>query len=77
MQLAVDYIIPHLTLNATASLASNPIVDVAASTGRADLFVGGQFAFNSSKNEVTSWTVGAGASLILSWLCATLYFCFA
>lgn len=60
MQIGVDYIIPHLTVNGTTSLANNPIVEVAASTGRADMFLGGNFVFNSGSNQVTNWTVGAG-----------------
>ena len=64
-QVGVDYIIPHLTVNGTTSLANNPIVEIAASTGRADMFVGGNFVFNSGSNKVSNWTVGAGKQLAL------------
>ena len=65
LQIGVDYIIPHLTVNGTTSLANNPIVEIAASTGRADMFLGGNFVFNSGSNKVSNWTVGAGKQLAL------------
>ena len=58
--------LPHLTLNGSVSLTSSPVIDLAATTGRADLFVGGQASFSSSQNDITAWTLGAGAHPLLS-----------
>ena len=59
-QVGIDYILPHLTVNGSFSLTSSPVIEVAATTGRSDFFAGGQATFNSSRNEVTAWTAGAG-----------------
>ena len=65
----MDYVLPHLTVNGAVSLTSSPIIDIAATTGRADVFGGGQATFDSSKNEITAWTLGAGARVTRCTAC--------
>ena len=43
------------------SLTSQPKVDLAVTTGHGDIVVGGETSFDTAKNNVTRWSVGAGA----------------
>jgi len=61
-QLGLDYAIPHLTAKSTVSLTSQPKVDLAVTTGHGDIVVGGETSFDTAKNNVTRWSVGAGAA---------------
>ena len=60
-QLGLDYAIPHLTAKSTVSLTSQPKVDLAVTTGHGDIVCGGETSFDTAKNTVTRWSVGAGA----------------
>ncbi|KAK9810665.1 hypothetical protein WJX73_008557 [Symbiochloris irregularis] len=60
VKFGADYNLPHVTVKATVEAASSPIVTANITTGRPDLFAGVDATFNSSNNEVTKWTVGAG-----------------
>ena len=60
-QLGLDYAIPHLTARSTVSLTSQPKVDLAVTTGHNDIVCGGETSFDTAKNTVTRWSVGAGA----------------
>lgn len=59
-KLAVDYSLPHLTLKSTVSLAAQPKVDLAATTGYEGVTVGASATFDAGKSAVTKWTAGAG-----------------
>ena len=60
-QLGLDYAIPHLTAKSTVSLTSQPKVDLAVTTGHNDIVCGGETSFDTAKNTVTRWSIGAGA----------------
>ncbi|KAK9828428.1 hypothetical protein WJX81_007295 [Elliptochloris bilobata] len=59
-KLGLDYAIPHLTAKSTVSLTSQPKVDLAVTTGHGDIVCGGETSFDTAKNTITRWSVGAG-----------------
>jgi voltage-dependent anion channel protein 2 len=63
-KVAVDYVAPHITLNATSSLSAAPIVDVAAtsrfSIRSRDVIGGGKVSYDASKGSIKEWILGMG-----------------
>lgn len=60
MQVAIDYVVPHLTLKTTVGLTQNPRVVVAATTGQKGVVAGTQATYDTNKGNVTTWDAGVG-----------------
>ena len=75
-KLAVDYVVPHVSVKASSTLATAPVMDLAVSSNVAikdrDLVVGGQGAYDAAKGQITGWKVGFGYSALDYQVAATL-----
>lgn len=60
LQVAIDYVVPHLTLKTTVGLTQNPKVVVAATTGQKGVVAGTQATYDTNKGQVTTWDAGVG-----------------
>ena len=60
LQVAIDYVVPHLTLKTTVGLTQNPKVVVAATTGQKGVVAGTQATYDTNKGYVTTWDAGVG-----------------
>ena len=63
-KVALEYVVPHVSLKATSTLSASPVMDVSVASnvdvkGR-DFVVGGQGAYDAAKGLVSSWKVGFG-----------------
>ncbi|KAL3141971.1 hypothetical protein ABBQ32_004617 [Trebouxia sp. C0010 RCD-2024] len=59
-KVAIDYVVPHLTLKTTVGLTQNPKVVVAATTGQKGVVAGTQATYDTNKGQVTTWDAGVG-----------------
>lgn len=60
LQVAIDYVVPHLTLKTTVGLTQNPRVVVAATTGQKGVVAGTQATYDTNKGNITTWDAGVG-----------------
>ena len=60
MQVAIDYVVPHLTLKSTVGLTQNPRVVVAATTGQKGVVAGTQATYDTNKGNITTWDASVG-----------------
>lgn len=63
-KLAVDYVAPHVTLNAASSLSVTPAVDLAATSQfrikTRDVVGGAKVSYDSAKGTIKEWLIGMG-----------------
>lgn len=63
-KLAVDYVAPHVTVNATSSLSVTPAVDIAATSRfevrNRDIVGGAKVSYDSAKGTIKEWILGMG-----------------
>lgn len=63
-KLAMDYVVPHLTLKSSSTLTATPKVDVSATTRFAirgqDVIGGGDISYDTAKGAISKWTLGLG-----------------
>jgi voltage-dependent anion channel protein 2 len=59
-KLTLDYAVPNLTLKSSTTLTSNPVVNVAASTGYKGGVFGVSGVYDSKSASVSSWEAAAG-----------------
>lgn len=57
---SIDYSIPYLTLKSAVGLTASPKVDLAVTTGYEGAVLGADVGYDTNKNAVTRWAVGAG-----------------
>jgi voltage-dependent anion channel protein 2 len=59
-KLALEYVLPHLTLKSIVGLTNTPRIDVQATTGYEGITFGVDTSYDTAKGQVTSWKAGAG-----------------
>jgi voltage-dependent anion channel protein 2 len=59
-KLTADYAVPNLTLKSSTTLTSNPVVNVAASTGYKGGVFGVSGVYDSKSGTISSWEAAAG-----------------